>query len=50
MVAEAPAPHDAEVIQQVNRYEAFQRQEGIPVVRGFGVEDLHTIEMKPWAR
>ncbi len=50
MVAEAPAPQDAEVMQKVNTYEEYQRREGIPVIRGFGVEDLRTVEVKPWAR
>jgi oxalate decarboxylase/phosphoglucose isomerase-like protein (cupin superfamily) len=44
------APEATEVMQKVNAYEAFQQQEGIPVVRGFGVEDLRTIEVRPWAR
>jgi quercetin dioxygenase-like cupin family protein len=44
------APDVTEVMQKVNTYEAFQRQEGIPVVRGFGVEDLRTVDVKPWAR
>jgi quercetin dioxygenase-like cupin family protein len=50
MVAEAQAPQEAEVMEQVNTHEAFLRSEGIPVVRGFGVGDLRTIEVKPWAR
>ena len=48
MVAEAP--NVTEVMEKVNAYQAFQRKEGIPVVTGFGVEDLRTIEVKPWAR
>jgi len=50
MVAEAQSPQEAEVMQRVNSYEEYLRREGIPVVRGFGVEDLRTIEVKPWAR
>src|SRR5688572_31021097 len=50
MVAEAQAPQEAEVMERVNTHEAFLRSEGIPVVRGFGVGDLRTIEVKPWAR
>ncbi|HWP27992.1 MAG TPA: ethanolamine ammonia lyase-activating protein, partial [Chloroflexota bacterium] len=37
-------------MQKVNTYEEYQRREGIPVIRGFGVEDLRTVEVKPWAR
>jgi quercetin dioxygenase-like cupin family protein len=50
VVAEPAAPEIAGVMEKVNTYEAFQRDEGIPVVRGFGVEDLRTIEVRPWAR
>lgn len=31
-------------------YEAWMRQEGIPVVEGYGVEDVREIPLKPWAR
>jgi mannose-6-phosphate isomerase-like protein (cupin superfamily) len=50
MVAEAQAPQEAEVMQKVNSYVEYQRREGIPSVGGFGVQDLRTIEVKPWAR
>ena len=39
-----------EVMQKVNAYEQFQAQEGIPILRGFAVNDLRTVEVKPWAR
>jgi mannose-6-phosphate isomerase-like protein (cupin superfamily) len=39
-----------EVMQKVNAYEQFQQQEGIPIVRGFSVDDLRTVDVKPWAR
>jgi oxalate decarboxylase/phosphoglucose isomerase-like protein (cupin superfamily) len=39
-----------EVMQKVNAYEMFQQQEGIPVVRGFAVGDLRTVDVQPWAR
>jgi quercetin dioxygenase-like cupin family protein len=39
-----------EVMEKVNTYEAFQRQEGIPSVKGFAVQDLRTVEVVPWAR
>jgi oxalate decarboxylase/phosphoglucose isomerase-like protein (cupin superfamily) len=31
-------------------YQAWQKAEGIPVIRGFYVEDLRTVEVAPWAR
>lgn len=46
----ATAPESAEVMEKVNTYEEFLRNEGIPNVRGFAVESLHTLEVKPWAR
>src|SRR5712692_9276633 len=44
------APESTEVLDKINTYEAFQRREGIPVIRGFAVEDLRTVEVQPWAR
>src|SRR5918911_3173934 len=44
------APQTTEVLEKINTYEAFQRREAIPVVRGFAVEDLRTVEVQPWAR
>lgn len=37
-------------LTQVNAYEAFQRKEGIPIITGFAVEDLRTVEVGPWKR
>ncbi len=34
----------------VNRYEEWLRSEGVPVVRGFHVEDVNTMELGPWPR
>ena len=48
MAVETTAP--TEVMRKVNAYEMFQHQEGIPILRGFAVDDLRTIEVKPWAR
>ena len=48
MVAEVP--QDVETIARVNTYAEYQRREGIPVVRGFAIEDLRTLELAPWAR
>ena len=41
---------DQERIVRVSAYEAFQVREGIPVITGFAVDDLRTVEVKPWAR
>jgi hypothetical protein len=31
-------------------YESFQAKEGLPVIRGYFVEDLRTVAVKPWKR
>ncbi len=31
-------------------YQKFQEEEGIPVVKGYAVEDVSAVELKPWAR
>src|SRR3989442_14418393 len=31
-------------------YQAWQKSEGIPVIHGFYVEDLRTVEVQPWPR
>ncbi|HET7004622.1 MAG TPA: cupin, partial [Candidatus Binatia bacterium] len=31
-------------------YEIWMRQEGIPVVDGYGVEDVRQLALKPWPR
>ncbi len=41
---------DQERIVKVSAYEAFQAKEGIPIVKGFAVQNLRTVEVKPWAR
>ncbi|HLG70317.1 MAG TPA: cupin domain-containing protein [Chloroflexota bacterium] len=37
-------------IEKINTYKEYQRREGIPVHTGFGVEDIKTVEVGPWAR
>ncbi len=46
----ATQPEAVEVLERINTYEQFLRDEGIPVVRGFAVEDLRTVPVEPWAR
>jgi quercetin dioxygenase-like cupin family protein len=41
---------DLPVLAGVDTYQAFIKSEGIPIVTGFFVEDLHTLELGPWAR
>ena len=41
---------DQERIVQIGGYAAFQATEGIPIITGFAVDDLRTVEVKPWAR
>src|SRR6476646_9700094 len=37
-------------LQRVNAYAQFQETEGIPIYRGFSVDDLRTLDVAPWAR
>ncbi len=39
-----------EEFRKVNFYEDFMREEGIPIIRGFFVEDLMKVELAPWKR
>ncbi len=41
---------DLPVLSRVEAYQTFIESEGIPIVTGFFVEDLNTLELKPWAR
>ena len=43
-------PHRDPIQLGPTPYEAFQEKEGIPSVRGFFIEDLMDVEVKPWAR
>lgn len=36
--------------QKINAYDLWQKQEGIPRVGGFYIEDLNTLELGPWPR
>ena len=31
-------------------YQLFSEKESLPVVRGFHIEDINTVELHPWAR
>jgi quercetin dioxygenase-like cupin family protein len=47
------APEQNQGLPRIERYSAYTRfleSEGIPVYRGFSVEDLRTVEVAPWAR
>src|SRR5690349_11036417 len=39
-----------EPLERVDGYEQWQQHEGVPVVTGFYIEDLNTLELGPWAR
>ena len=41
---------DLPVLSGVDTYQAFIESEGIPIVTGFFVEDLNTVEVAPWPR
>jgi mannose-6-phosphate isomerase-like protein (cupin superfamily) len=49
---ESPATTAAplEPLQRVDAYAAWQQAEGVPIVRGFYVEDLNALELAPWPR
>ncbi len=36
--------------ERVNRFEEWLGSEGIPIVRGFQVDDVNALDLKPWAR
>jgi quercetin dioxygenase-like cupin family protein len=43
-------PHRDPIRLGPTPYEVFQEKEGIPCVKGFFIEDLMDVEVKPWAR
>ncbi len=43
-------PISNDPVTTLTAYHAWQQAEGLPVVRGFHVEDLRTVEVEPWAR
>ncbi|HLY65356.1 MAG TPA: hypothetical protein VKU60_07475, partial [Chloroflexota bacterium] len=46
----AAAPEALPQIERIDTYKEYQRREGIPIITGFGVEDIKTAELGPWAR
>lgn len=36
--------------RQPSRYEEWVEQEGVPIIRGYGVSDVMSLELGPWAR
>src|SRR5205823_11311403 len=40
----------AKRLERVNAYTQFLSNERVPVVRGFAIEDLKTLELGAWAR
>jgi quercetin dioxygenase-like cupin family protein len=39
-----------EALERVDAYKRWQAAEGVPVVGGFYIEDLNTLELNPWPR
>ena len=37
-------------MERINTYEKFLEQEGLPVVREYGIADLMAVPLKPWSR
>jgi mannose-6-phosphate isomerase-like protein (cupin superfamily) len=48
MATEVQEP--VKTLERINSYAEFQRTEGIPVVRGFAIPDLRSLELGPWVR
>ena len=48
MATEVTTEHPT--LERINAYREFQQQEGIPIIEGFAVEDLSTVEVAPWPR
>lgn len=46
----ADAGEDIAELQRFDTYEEWQRQEGVPSIGGFYIEDLATVELSPWER
>lgn len=40
----------AKTLHKVNAYTDFLNAEGVPVIRGFAIDDLKTVDVAPWAR
>ena len=41
---------DQEQLHKISAYQAFIEKEGIPNITGFAIDDLRTVEVKPWTR
>jgi quercetin dioxygenase-like cupin family protein len=39
-----------ETLEKVDAYNQWQRDQGVPVVTGFYIQDLNTVEVAPWPR
>jgi hypothetical protein len=37
-------------LERINTYAEFVRDEGIPLIRGFAIQDLKTAAVEPWPR
>jgi quercetin dioxygenase-like cupin family protein len=44
------APAELETLERVDAYAAWQQAEGVPVVRGFYIDDLNTLDLAVWPR
>ena len=36
--------------EHLSPYQQWQKEEGIPVVKGFHIQDLRTVPVHPWPR
>jgi mannose-6-phosphate isomerase-like protein (cupin superfamily) len=46
----APQTEDLPQMERLNPYSRYQESEGVPIYRGFAVDDLRTLELAHWAR
>ncbi|HEX8969806.1 MAG TPA: cupin domain-containing protein, partial [Chloroflexota bacterium] len=37
-------------LERIDAYEQWQKAEGVPIISGFYIEDLNTVELGPWER
>jgi quercetin dioxygenase-like cupin family protein len=50
MATQLREEQDLQQYEAVDHYESWQKKEGAPVIDGFYIEDLSTLELGPWER
>ncbi len=49
-MAKIAPPQDLALVKRKTPYQEWLDQEGIPVYRGYYIEDLRTLKLQPWTR